>query len=146
MTVWEKSEYNVRARRINDQGDPVGPVSGFTVMPYQNPIYPRHADLAYLGRGLFLAVAETWDPMSTDEGDIAGRLLKVGSDQTAEDLFYVDNTANYQARPSVACSPNGSCLVAYVHNPFNFPGGDYEIRGRLLNFGQLVFLPLILNH
>jgi hypothetical protein len=145
MTVWERSGYIVKARRIDEQGDPVGPVSGFTTMPFNNPIYPRNADVAYLGRGLFLSVAEIWDPMMSDEGDIAGRLLKVGLDQPAEDLFYLDSTANFQGWPSVACSPYGSCLVAYVHNPFNFPNGDYEIRGRLLNFGQMVFLPLILN-
>lgn len=145
-TVWWKIENSLLARRISAQGDPLGPAAGLTVMPYNNPIYPRDPDIAYLGKDLFLSVAGIWNPTTADEGDIAGRLLKTGLDQPYEDLFYIDASPNFQSLPRVACDSQGSCLVVYVHNPIDYPGGTYEIRGRLLNFYRKTYLPLLLRN
>jgi hypothetical protein len=144
--VWWKVEHSVLARRISAQGDPLGPASGYTSMPFNSPIYPRNPDIAYLGKDLYLSVAGIWNPATADEGDIAGRLLKTGLDQPYEDLFNIDASPNLQSLPRVACDSHGNCLVVYVHNPIDYPGGTYEIRGRLLNFFQTIYLPLLLKN
>ena len=145
-TVWEKVVTSLEARRIGAQGDPLGPASGFTIIPYNNPVFPRNADVAYLGMDFFLSVAETWNNTTADESNIAGRLLRTGLDQPYGDLFFIDDSPNYQARPRVACNSRGSCLVVYLHNPIDFPNGTYEIRGRLLNFFRTIYLPLLLKN
>jgi hypothetical protein len=73
--------------------------------------------------------------------DIYGRFVKPGQDEPWGDQFAIDNDVNSQRSPALACGFHGNCLVV---NEDNWPGLDYEIRGRFV-LGNYIYLPLALK-
>ncbi len=75
--------------------------------------------------------------------DLHGRDVRAGQNSPDGPEYPIDIFPNNQRVPAVACAPVGPCLIAYEDD---FPGADYEIRGRLSGY-QRVVLPLTLrNH
>lgn len=71
--------------------------------------------------------------------DIYGRIVSPSSNAPDGIQFPIDAWPSAQKVPAVACAPSGPCLVAYEDE---WPGPDYEIRGRLVGHAR-AFLPLL---
>ena len=95
--------------------------------------------------GHYLVAWQFWDVIggSWDSWDIYGRVVRAGQNSPEGDEFVLFNLLYHQKAPAVGCAPAGPCLVVEEDN---YPGGDYEILGRLIGHRR-VFLPLTLrNH
>jgi hypothetical protein len=58
--------------------------------------------------------------------------------------FPVDERANFESTPDLACEFYGGCLLALSHNPVQYPAGDKEISGRLIST-ILNYIPLTMK-
>jgi len=74
--------------------------------------------------------------------DVYGRYVMPGQNSAAGDEFAIDSDLDSQANPAIACASSGDCLVVEEDN---WPGGDYEIRGRFVR-PYHVYLPLVLRN
>jgi hypothetical protein len=73
--------------------------------------------------------------------DILGWIVRPGQQTLWGDRMILDHTTDSQRSPAVACGKLGDCLVVEEDN---WPGGDYEIRGRFVK-GYHVGLPLVVR-
>jgi hypothetical protein len=78
---------------------------------------------------------------ATSVWDVNGRYVKPGQNQAGVNEFAIDAGSLSQKSPAQACGLSGDCLVAEEDN---WPGGDYEIRGRFA-LAHRVYLPLMLH-
>ena len=79
---------------------------------------------------------------STGVWDVYGRYVKPGQNSAWGSEFAIDDGADSQKSPALACDLFGDCLVVEEDN---WPGADYEIRGRLV-MAYHVYLPLTLRN
>jgi hypothetical protein len=73
--------------------------------------------------------------------DVYGRFVKPGQDEPWGEQFAIDSSGESQRSPALACSFHGNCLVVEEDN---WPGADYEIRGRFV-LSYHTYLPLALG-
>ena len=74
--------------------------------------------------------------------NIYGRYVMPGQNSAAGEEFAIDSDSYSQRCPAVACNSAGDCLVVEEDN---YPGVDYEIRGRFVR-PHHIYLPLTLRH
>jgi hypothetical protein len=139
ITVWDQDYimgWQVKAHRISPDGIPLG--NGFGI---EHIDYNHNPDAGY-GGGRYLVVYQTARTSNTDtDYYIHGHFTAVGADEKIGTEVHIDRDGDSQMNPAVACSPVGDCLVVYQDR--KTMGGDYEIRGRLLNSLKYIYLPLI---
>lgn len=135
---WPMENLNVWARRVH--GDGTTHAIGFEVAGSGQR---RNPALAY-GAGYGYLVA--WrDSEGGANQDVYGRYVMSGQDSAAGQGYVVDDTADWQIRPAVACAPSGDCLVVYQDNWAPGGAGDLEIRGRFV-IPHHIYLPLVLRN
>jgi hypothetical protein len=141
LTVWEDgtsgtSDYDIFARRVSGDGFLQGPDGGFLIAGTATNAYIE-PDVAY---GNIYGYLVTWRFASggVSGDDIFGRFVKPGQNTSWGSEFTIDNTQYSQRSPALACGLCGDCLVVESDN---WPGGDYEIRGRFI-LAHHIYLPL----
>ncbi len=143
LVVWSNLPQNdVSARRVNYDGQPFGAGGGFQLS--SNPpgsFYARRPHVSFTRNMGFWVAWDRFDGTTPDEGDILASIIFPGRDQAASPDFFIDSDVNYQGEPAIACRPFGSCLLTEVYNLSDYPLGDRDIRGRLLNL-QFLYLPV----
>ncbi|MFL7793566.1 MAG: hypothetical protein AB8I69_15600 [Anaerolineae bacterium] len=137
--TWGTSDYDVYARRVSGDGVLQGPSGGFSIASdtLDSHIEP---DVAY---GNVYGYLVTWRYASggMTGDDVYGRFVEPGQDVPSDSQFVIDNDISSQREPALACSTQGECLVVEEDD---WPGGDYEIRGRIV-LAYHVYLPLVLR-
>lgn len=142
LVVWHDgtvftTDYDIYGRRVNGAGVPQGSPPGFPIATATSNFH-SDPDVAY-GAGYGYLV--TW-MYSGNDWDVYGRYVMRGQNSAAGTEFAIDAGSNVQWNPAVACAPSGDCLVV-EHD--NWPGPDYEIRGRFVMPYHL-YLPVILRN
>jgi hypothetical protein len=94
------------------------------------------------GAGFGYLVSWQYGSQTSSKYDLYGRYLLPGQDQPAAEMFGIDNTAEDQAMPAVACDTLGDCLVVYNDN---FGAGDWEVRGRFVR-PHHIYLPQVVRN
>jgi hypothetical protein len=137
LAVWYEdygTKNSVWGRRINGDGS-LQPFISLANDAGKHRVEPA---VAFGDGGKYLItwryIAGTWD--------IYGRNVKAGHNSPEGPEFPIDNSSNAQKVPAVGCAPIGPCLVVEEDN---FPGGDYEIRGRMVGYHRIV-LPITLRN
>ena len=144
LVVWHTLD-QVYGRRVAYDGMPQGPSGGFPLPTTAPAEFRREPDVSY-GAGFgYLATWDDFDGSTSDERDVYGRYVLPGADQALGSEFLIDGSPHYQADPGVACAPSADCLVAEEHNATAYPGGDREIRGRLVSLWR-IYVPLVLRN
>jgi hypothetical protein len=114
LAVWWESApggYEVRGRRVGNDGTPQGSAGGFGlspvyILPGDTPPALAHGDLHdYLGTW-------RWSIPGPSAYQLHGRYVMDGQDSSSGNPFVIDQgpVVNY---PSVACAASGGCLVSY---------------------------------
>lgn len=149
MAVWVEApdlgapyDRDIRARRINGMGNPLGDEGGFDVgaLTHTDGVYePR---VASGGRFTYLAVwvhDATGPPYSEN---VEGRFIPLFRDQPGGSEISIDVGLAGQTEVDVACAPTGDCLVVSAR------GGSgstaWDISGRLVS-PLRVYLPLVMR-
>jgi hypothetical protein len=138
--TWGTNDYDIYARRVSGDGVPQGDPGGFSIADATANLHVEPA-VAY---GNVYGYLVTWRYASggTSGDDVYGRSVKPGQDVPWGSQFVIDDGANSQRAPALACGNLGNCLVVEEDN---WPGGDYEIRGRFV-LSQHVYLPCVLRN
>lgn len=84
-----------------------------------------------------------WRYIGPADWDVYGRLVKAGQNSPEGPEFALDDGVSMQKVPAVGCAPAGRCLVVEEDN---WPGGDYEIRGRLVGYRRIILPISLRNH
>jgi hypothetical protein len=143
LVSWGPPSYEINARRVNYDGQPFGAGGGFRLT--LNSCFDCIAILSKIGFTQNMGYWIVWErflTVSAREADILGNIVFPGRDQAVGPEFIIEDSVNYQGAPAIACRPYGPCLVTWSNNLDNYPLGDTDIRGRLLNL-QSVYLPAI---
>ena len=139
LAVWEdgpSSTYRtIYGRRVSGTGalQPFIPIADHSgqacveVAVAYGPIY------GYLVTWRYIPAASVWD--------VYGRYVQPGQNQAGGNEFAIDKGTDSQKSPALACGLSGDCLVVEEDN---WPGSDYEIRGRLAMAHHL-YLPLVIK-
>ncbi len=137
---WSTNNYDIFARRVNGDGSQ-GPSGGFEIDGIGDSNLHVNPAVAY-GAGYGYLVAWRYYEGGSNQ-NIYGRYVMPGQDSAAGEEFAIDGDSGSQRYPAVACNPSGDCLVV---EDDNYPGPDYEIRGRFVR-PHHIYLPLTLrNH
>jgi hypothetical protein len=143
LVAWWYPEYQVYARRVNNDGQPFGASGGFLLSSSTTGIIiSGPPKVGYTHNFGYWIVWKRFDGQTYRESDIMGNTVLPNANQPSGVEFVIDNSPNYQTEPAIACRPNGSCLVTETCNLNNYPLGDNEIRGRLLT-PQLIYIPQV---
>lgn len=122
--------YQVMARRLDVNGNPLGNAAGFPVsaVSSQVTVEPDIIAVAYTHRQSFLVL---WNHENTLPAlnDIHGVLVAEEWDGTIGDQIELSEGAEYVYRPSAICSPMSDCLIVYQW--WNTSTDD--IAGRILH-------------
>lgn len=137
--IWGTDDYDIYGRRVSGDGVPQGPAGGFSVAAETANLHVDPAVAYGLGYG-YLVTWRYFDPGSSGQ-DVYGRYVMPGRNQAAGAAFEIDSGSDLQAYPALACDFAADCLVVEEDN---WPGGDYEIRGRFVR-PHHVYLPLTLR-
>lgn len=129
---------NVRGRRVSGAGTPLGPGRGFPIMAD----FSFMADVAYGARYGYLVAWGLSSFGGPSGDDVYGRYVMPGHDSAVGNEFPIDDGPDSQRLPAVACAPSGDCLVVEEDN---WPGADFEIRGRFV-MPWHVYLPMVLRN
>jgi len=138
LAVWTEdygTKTSIWGRRVNGDGA-LQPFISMANDPGKHRVEPA-VDFGDGGHYLvaWRYIGGTWD--------IFGRHVIARQNSPEGPEFAIDTYSFMQKVPAVGCAPAGRCLVVEEDN---YPGGDYEIRGRLVGY-QRIFLPLTLrNH
>jgi hypothetical protein len=144
LVVWHTLD-QVYGRRVAHDGIPQGPAGGFPLPTTAPAQYRREPDVSYRAGFGYLVTWDDFDGTTNDERDVYARFVLPGADQAWGSDFLIDGSPHYQAEPGVACVPFADCLVAEEYNAIAYPGGDREIRGRLVSpWGT--YVPLVLRN
>jgi hypothetical protein len=135
------SVYYIYGRMVGGDGIPIGPSTGFPLPSVPVPGYYRRPGVGYQGSSKYLVTWHLYDSSTPRETDIFAQYVDARTGSLIGPNILVDPSPNYQGYPSIACTPNGACLVAYEHNSVAYPGGDEDIRGRFV-FLLHTYLPL----
>lgn len=137
---WGTNDYDIFARRVSGDGDPQGSSIGFAIDGLGDGNLHVDPAVAY-GAGYGYLVAWRYYEGGSNQ-NIYGRYVMPGQDSAAGEEFAIDSGLDSQANPAVACNSNGDCLVVEEDN---WPGPDYEIRGRFVQ-PHHIYLPLVLRN
>jgi uncharacterized protein YlbG (UPF0298 family) len=138
--TWSTNDYDIYGRRVSGDGTPQGSSGGFSIAGSGDG--NLHVDPAVgYGRGYGYLVAWRYYEGGSDQ-NVYGRYVMPGQDAAAGSEFAIDDDTNTQGSPAVACDSQGDCLVVEEDN---WPGADYEIRGRFVMPYHL-YLPLALRN
>jgi len=132
----------IYGRLVGGDGVPIGPSTGFPLPSVPVTGYYRRPGVGYQGSSTYLVTWSLYDSSTPQETDIFGQYVDAGTGSLIGPNILVDPSPHYQGYPSIACTPNGACLVAYEHNPTAYPGGDIDIRGRMV-FLFKIYLPVV---
>ena len=155
LVVWSDgdpatADYDIYGRRVSGEGQPLGPAGGFLISS-TSAAWRESPDVAFGGRCGYLVVwshaegiSAGWPPTLQD---VYGARVPVGQDTTAGGQFAIDDGADLQSEPAVACAPWGRCLVVEQDNWPAASGNGYQIRGRMASLvcPHVTFLPLVLR-
>ena len=138
MAVWDEDHgattYSIWGRRV--RGD--GGLESFIQVAHDTG--QKHVEPAVaFGDGGHYLVPWRHIAGAHPAWDIYGRMVSPSSNAPDGVQFPIDAWPSAQKVPAVACAPSGPCLVAYEDE---WPGPDYEIRGRLVGHAR-AFLPLL---
>ena len=143
IAVWEDSPTTttteIYARRLADDGTPLGPAGGFWITGAPNR-YDEAPDVAY-GGGRYLIIWHRF--MGGLDFNVYGRYAAPGTDNGLGSEITFDNDPGAQMNPTVACNPIGNCIMTEEDN--SGPGGDFDIQGRLLWIYH-IYLPLVIKN
>lgn len=137
--TWGSDNYDIYGRRVSGAGAPQG-TRGFSIASETTNLHVEPA-VAY-GSGYGYLV--TWryvDPGESGDG-VYGRYVMPGRNVAAGKGFEIDAGSYSQVEPALACVSSGDCLVVETDN---WPGADYEIRGRLVRPYHIYF-PVAFRH
>ncbi|MBN1535794.1 MAG: hypothetical protein JW908_03600 [Anaerolineales bacterium] len=144
LVVWEdgtsgSTDYDIYARRVSGDGSLPGPSGGFSIDSTGTDTRAE-PNVAY---GYVNEYLVTWRYVSGGGtgDDVYGRFVKPGQDAPWGNQFYIDTGPYSQRAPAVACGFFDDCLVVEEDN---WPGADYEIRGRFVLINRIT-LPVILR-
>jgi hypothetical protein len=140
LVTYSSFDY-IYARLVGGDGVPIGPANGFPIPNAPEMAYYWHPDVAYLGSATYLVTWFFHDITTPDHADIFAQYVNAETGSLKGANIPVDISPNWQGFPSVACTPVGDCLVAYEHNAFVYPGGDWDIRGRMVSTFK-TYIPL----
>jgi len=133
---WGTNDYDIYARRVGGDGTPQDDPGGFEIDGLGDGNLHVDPAVAY-GAAYGYLVAWRYYEGGSDQ-NVYGRYVVPGKDKASGNEFAIDSGSSSQATPAVACNPFGTCLAVEEDN---WPGGDYEIRGRFVTPNQ-VYLPL----
>lgn len=135
---WEYMDpgFQVRARRIDVDGNTLGNAAGFPVSGLypQMAAMPDRISVAYTHRQSFLVL---WNHENTppDLDDIHGVLVSEEWDGTIGDEIELGAGVERIYSPSASCSPMSDCLIVYAW--WNDPSFSFDIAGRILHLLQV---------
>lgn len=141
LAVWEDgpspTHRTIYGRRVTGTGTlhPYIPIADHSGKACIEP------DVAY-GRGYGYLVTWRYASGVASGDDVYARYVMPGQNSAAGPEFVIDVSTQSQRAPAVACAPSGDCLVVEEDN---WPGGDYEIRGRLV-MPYRVYVPIVLRN
>jgi hypothetical protein len=137
LAVWNDSGGNtIYGRRVTGTGD----TSSYIPLATDSGQTHVEPDVAY---GSVYGYLITWRYASSGASgdDVYGRFVRPGQDTAWGERFAIDGGSYSQRSPALACGARGDCLVVEEDN---WPGDDYEIRGRFV-LAYHVYLPLVLR-
>jgi hypothetical protein len=139
LAVWvdgpSSTHRTIYGRRVSGTGtlQPFIPIADHSGQACVEPAVAYGPFYGYLLTWRYIPTTSVWD--------VYGRYVKPGQNQAGGNEFAIDNGLYSQKSPALACGLSGDCLVAEEDN---WPGGDYEVRGRFVT-AQRVYLPLMLK-
>jgi hypothetical protein len=139
LAVWvdgpSSTHRTIYSRRVSGDGtvQPFIPVADHTGQVCVEPAVAYGPVYGYLVTWRYIPSTSVWD--------VYGRYVRAGQNQAAGDEFAIDAGSYSQKSPALACGLSGDCLVTEEDN---WPGGDYEIRGRFA-MAHHMYLPLMLK-
>jgi hypothetical protein len=146
MAIWREmqdpgnpSNPDIRARRINGMGIPLGDEAGFDVgaLTHDDGVYgPRIAS----GRRFAYLVVWVRDATGLPYSEnVEGRFIPLYQDHPSSSELSIDVSENGQTEVAITCAPSGDCLVVSAR-----AGNAWDISGRLVS-PLRVYLPLALR-
>ena len=147
LVVWSIGfkSVDVKARRVSRDATPLGPNGGFEISRPIQDVNQGDPSVSIFNPWGYLV---TWNlhltTWGTDNGDVYGRVVDFGKDQPMGSGFPIDNRQYFEGDSSLACDPNGRCLLVDSHNPLQYPAGDKEVNGRLI-YTLRNFIPLCMR-
>ena len=138
--TYSTNDYDIFARRVSGDGAPQGSSGGFEIDGVGDGNLHVDPAVAY-GAGCGYLVAWRYYEGGSDQ-NVYGRYVMPGQNSVAGEEFAIDSGSDSQRYPAVACNSAGDCLVVEEDN---WPGADYEIRGRFVK-PHHVYLPLALRN
>lgn len=134
--VWGTDDYDIYGRRVDGDGVPQDPDGGFAIAGETANLHVDPA-VAY-GSGYGYLVAWRYFDAGASGEDVYGRYVMPGRNQPTGAAIAIDDGANLQGSPALACNRAGDCLVVERDD---WPGVDYDIRGRFVR-PHHVYLPV----
>ena len=129
----------IYGRRISHTGQPLGPDTGFPLT--QNmPLPFNGGDVAFAGDSYLAA----WYASPASDYNVYGCQVMAGHDWPAGDDFIIEDEAQWQRWPKMACTPQGNCLVVY--EDYSPDGITPRIRGHFVSPCPRTFLPLVMRN
>jgi hypothetical protein len=139
LAVWvdgpSSTHRTIYGRRVSGTGtlQPFIPIADHSGQACVEPAVAYGPFYGYLLTWRYIPATSVWD--------VYGRYVQPGQNQAGGNEFAIDNGLYSQKSPALACGFSGDCLVAEEDN---WPGGDYEIRGRFVT-AYRAYLPLMLK-
>jgi hypothetical protein len=137
MVVWDEdygaTKNSIWGRRVGGDGS----LHSFIPLANDTGKIRFEPEVSFGDGGHYLVtwryVGGTWD--------IFGRHVRAGQNSPEGPEFPIDDGAGHQKVPAVSCAGSSPCLVVYEDE---YPGPDYEIRGRLVGHRR-IHLPITLR-
>ena len=132
---------NIYGRLVGGDGTPTS-MGGFPIPASTMPDYNYYTPgVAYLGSGTYLVTWNYFYIYSGDTADVFGQFVNGSSGTLFGPNMLMDTNPYLDRGPATACNTQATCLVAYEYNDTAYPGGDTDIRGRLVTAFK-TYIPL----
>jgi hypothetical protein len=138
LAVWnDGGGTTIYGRRVTGTGalEPYIPLANYSGQTHVEPAVAYGNIYGYLVTWRYASGGASGD-------DVYGRFVKPGQNAPWGGQFAIDTDVDSQRSPALACGFRGDCLVVEEDN---WPGADYEIRGRFV-LGHHIYLPLALRN
>ena len=128
LVVWyDGASSEPRARRIAQDGTPLGSGTGFSLAETSGAYWTWPSRLQSVTYAPPIGYVAVWSESPTaSTGDLRARLVSPASDQPLGSQIDIETGSDVTDEPSVACAPWGTCLVAYQN--------EGDIAARLVRF------------
>ncbi len=146
MAIWREMQDpgdpnnpDIRARRINGMGVPLGDEAGFDIGALTHDDGVFGARIASGGRFAYLVVwvRDAIGPPYSE--NVEGRFIPLYQDQPSCSELSIDVSENGQTEVAITCAPSGDCLVVSARG-----GNGWDISGWFVK-PLRVYLPMVLR-